>query len=348
MLALGTGVVERGFTVDLVVASAHGDLVDGVPPELRLVDLHAGRVATAIIPLSRYLRQARPSWLISAKDHANLVALGAAFLARTQTSVVVTVHGAPSDTLASPDRWTGHVVRRLIKWAYPRAAAVVAVSDGVADDLRLILGNRRARLEVVVNPVITARFLASAHVPVTHPWLSPAEKVPVIAWCGRLADAKDPHTAVASFARLRRSRKARLIVMGDGPLRAPMESLVRQLGLADDVYFAGFVAEPAAYLAHADAFLFSSRNREGLPTVLIEALGVGTPVVATDCPYGPAQILDHGRLGRLVPVGDPIAMASALASVLDHAPAPPTEEDLRPYLADTAIDRYVAIMQGVG
>jgi glycosyltransferase involved in cell wall biosynthesis len=343
MLTLASGLHARGFIVDLVVASTRGAALRHLS-DLQLVDLHARRTATALMPLARYLRRARPAALISAKDHANLVALAASRVSLTGTPVVVTVHGAPSDALASPERWTGHVVRRVIRRAYPHAASVVAVSDGVADDLRTILGTRAANLVMLPNPVITPDFLARAETPLDQPWLARSRDIPVIVWCGRLTDEKDPHTAVAAFAALRRTRAARLIVLGDGPLRGGLEARVHELGVADDVFFAGFVREPAPFLARADAFLLSSR-REGLPTALIEALAVGTPVVATDCPTGPAHILDRGRLGSLVPVADPAAMAEALAAVLDHAPEPATETDLRPYNADTAVDRYVALLK---
>ena len=217
--------------------------------------------------------------MIVAKDHANLAALAASQLAVTHTPVVADrARACPSNALASPERWTGHVVRRLIKWAYPHAAAVVAVSDGVAEDLEVIFGRRTKSGSVVLpNPVIICRLLAAARQPLDHPWLAAlTADVPVIVWRGRLTAEKDPITAVDAFAVLRRTRAVRLVVLGGGPLLAELQARVRELGIAADVSLAGVVAEPAPFLQRADAFVLSSR-REGLPTTLIEALVVAPP-----------------------------------------------------------------------
>ena len=149
-----------------------------------------------------------------------------------------------------------------------------------------------------------------------HPWLRDP-KVPVCLAAGRLCPQKDYPTLIRAFATLAETRPLRLLILGDGPDRADLESLIRQLGLADRVALPGFAENPFSAMARAGVFVLSSAW-EGLPGVLIQAMACGTPVVATDCPSGPREVLVDGRYGPLVPVGDPEALAQAIGETLDR------------------------------
>jgi len=179
---------------------------------------------------------------------------------------------------------------------------------------------------------------------VDHPWLAPGEP-PVVMGIGRLAPKKDFTTLVRAFAEVRQDVRARLMILGEGPERAELESLVRTLDLEADVALPGFVDNPYAYLARASLFVLSSRW-EGLPTVLIEAMFCGAPVVSTDCPSGPHEILNGGRYGRLVPVGDLSALAGAITAGItgNIQPAPP--ESWRDFELGIVVDRYLEMAFG--
>ena len=186
---------------------------------------------------------------------------------------------------------------------------MVAVSDGVADDLAAWSGLARCRITTIYNPVATPDLAALQRAPVDHPWFQPGAP-PVVMSAGRLGRAKDFPTLIRAFARVRRARPARLVIFGQGKTEAKttksiagLRQLAAGLGVAGDVALPGFVANPFAYMARAGAFALSSIN-EGLPGVLIQAMACGCPVVSTDCPSGPAEILAGGRYGRLVPPGD--------------------------------------------
>jgi glycosyltransferase involved in cell wall biosynthesis len=234
---------------------------------------------------------------------------------------------------------------RLIRWAYPRADAVVAVSQGVASDLVEVCGIAASHVHVLNNPVVTPETARMRSEPVDHPWLRDPT-LPVVLAVGRLVPQKDFGTLLEAFALARRSRAARLVILGEGPLRAELEATVRRLDVAADVDLPGFCANPYAAMAAADVFVLSSAW-EGSPGVLIEAMSCGTPVLSTDCPSGPRQILDGGRWGRLVPVGDAQAMANGLVDAVDGRVPPPPTESWAAYEQDLVVGTYLDLLLGV-
>jgi glycosyltransferase involved in cell wall biosynthesis len=289
----------------------------------------------------RYLRRERPAALVTALAHANLMAVAAARIARTGTRVVVTEHLPPSTWVDRPQRRDSRLMPRMMQAVYPRAGAIVAVSTGVADDLATRARIPRSSVRVIYNPVLVDRLEALAAEPLDHPWFAPGEP-PVVLAVGRLTAQKDFSTLIRAVAAVRERRPCRLIVLGEGEQRAMLEALVSQLGVGDDIALPGFVPNPYPYFRGAAMLALSSRF-EGLPTVLLEAVCLGVPVVATDCPSGPSEILDGGRHGRLVPVGDPGALAVAIGETLD-LPQPPGRDAAAPYELDNVIDAYIDAM----
>lgn len=346
MVNLAQAIAERGHAVELVVAAARGELLAQVPATVPLVDLRAPRVLRSIGPLARHLRRTRPRVVVSSMSHANLVALWAARLAGTKTPVIVTVHNTMSQSTPQQGRIAGRLWPRLLGTFYPWAAEIVAVSRGAADDLARTAGLPRERVRVVYNPVVTPDMLALAGQRPDHPWLAPGQP-PVVMGVGRLTPQKDFATLVRAFATLRGDRAARLMILGEGEERPRLEALARELRLTDDVALPGFQANAMAYLAGAALFVLSSAW-EGLPTVLIEALAAGTRVVSTDCPSGPREILQEGRLGRLVPVGDVPALARAMIEALDRPAGPVEPEAVAPFTRDVAVDHYLRLIEGAG
>jgi len=357
MVNLARGFAERGVVVDLVLARAEGPCLADVPASVRVVDLGARRVLAAVLPLARYLCRERPAVLLSAIGHANVAAVWARELARlaarVPTRVIVSAHNTLSQAAAHPLNTRARFVPRLLGAAQRRADAVVAVSRGVAEDLARTTGLPVERIQVLHNPVVTPELLARSREPVAHPWLQvggDGQQPPVVLGAGRLTWEKDFPTLIRAFALVRRRRPARLIVLGEGPDRAGLEALVRELGLQADVDLPGFTPNPYAYMARAAVFVLSSAS-EGLPTVLIEALASGTRVVATDCRSGPREILDGGRLGPLVPVGDAAALAEGIAAALEQpagaAPAA-AAESWGSFSLDTAVDGYLRLVAQLG
>ena len=343
MVNLAQGMAERGLPVDIVLAAAEGTFLGQLPPAIRVVDLKAPRVLWSLGPLTGYLRRERPRVLVSSMSHANVVALWAARLAGRTTPVVATVHNTMSQSTPQQGRVASGIWPYLLRTFYPWAACVVAVSRGAADDFARTSGFPRGRVEVVYNPVITPGMVALSRQAPDHPWFAPGEP-PVVLGVGRLTRQKDFPTLIRAFAEVRRRRPARLIILGEGEDRPALVALAKELGVSDDLALPGFEENALAYMARSGVFALSSAW-EGLPTVLIEALASGTRVVSTDCPSGPREILQDGRLGALVPVGDAPALAGAIMGALDRPGSSVPMDALTPFTRDTAVDHYLRLIE---
>lgn len=323
MVNLAQGLAARGLRVDMVVVRPEGPYLSLLSPDVRLVDLGCHRSLRSLPALIRYLRRERPAALLSAMGGSNLIALWARALARYKGRLVISVHINLSRHYQRTEGVKDLIFPFLYRCFYPGADAIVAVSQDAANDLIQMLKLPPSHIRMIYNPVITPALFTQAREPVAHPWFAPGEP-PVALSVGRLCEQKDYPTLIRAFAQVRARLPARLVILGEGPDRAALEAMVAASGLADSVDLPGFTANPYAYMARAATYVLSSRW-EGLPTVLIEALACGAPVVSTDCPSGPREILRDGRIGRLVPVGDADALADALEASLrsvtgGHAP----------------------------
>ena len=340
-LDIASGLARRGLPVELVIAKSEGALLDQVPDGVRLRALGARRTASSVPALVRYLRRERPAAMVTALAHANLMAIAAAGIAHSRTRVVVTEHLPPSTWVDTPQRRDSKLMPRMMHVLYPRAGAIVAVSTGVADDLARRARIPRSQVRVIYNPLLVDRLEELASEPLDHPWLG-SGMPPVVLAVGRLTPQKDFATLIRAVAAVRAERPCRLLVLGEGEQRASLEALVADLGMEEDVSMPGFVPNPYPYFRAAAMLALSSRF-EGLPTVLLEAVCLGVPVVATDCPSGPSEILDGGRHGRLVPVGDAAALAAAIGETVER-PIVPGRDATAPYELDTVIDAYIDAM----
>lgn len=340
---LARGFAERGLRCDLVVGRAEGPNLAEVPRGVDVVELGGRRVVRTLPGLVRYLRRARPAVLLAQPDRAAVVAWLAVRLAGAATRVFAAVHNTLSHAARNSPLLRDRMRPFLVRWVLVRADGIVAVSEGSADDLTSRVGVSPDRIEVLYNPVVTPELFDRAAEPLDDPWFGSGAP-PVVVGVGRLAPQKDFATLVRAFARVRRERPARLLILGEGPDRPALERLVSELELGADVRLQGFVRNPYAYLARA-SLLASSSRWEGLPTVLIEAFALGTPVVATDCESGPREILEDGRLGLLVPVGEPGTLADGILRALD---ADHDREALRrrgeDFTLDATIPQYLRVL----
>lgn len=388
MLNLAGGFLARAHEVDLVLARYGGPLASEVPSGARIAvpDARGGavtRLAIAradpagfgllarpvllarrkrqgemvprLLGLVSYLRRERPDVLVSAKYRPNLCAVWARQLADVSTRLVLTERTSPSRHFATTRAGTRHrAVPLLMHRYYPQADQIVTVSEDLADDLAAFARIPRERILPIHNPVVDDRLLRAAADPPDHPWLRTTD-VPVVLGVGRLEPRKGFATLIRAFAEVRRQRPIRLMILGDSGLgkadgagRTKLHALAQDLGVGDDVALPGFRLNPYAYMARASAFVLAS-DYEGLPGVLIQAMACGCPVVSTDCPTGPREILEDGRLGPLVPVGDEKAMAEAIIRVLD-APAPQDalKRRAQDFSVGAAVDNYLSMFQAIG
>ena len=283
--------------------------------------------------IATYLARERPAAILAMHIHAVVACAIAIRLAHHQVRMVATIHKAGQSKSS----------RRRIAAFYSHADAVVGISPQVTAHLARTTGMPAERIHTIYNPIVSAELARDAVQPNNHPWLDGAG-CPVILAAGRLRKEKDFSTLLAGFATLLKHRPARLIVLGKGPLLSTLQSQAKDLRIEEHVDFPGFVENPYSFMARTDLFVLSSRV-EGLPTVIVEAMACGCPVVSTDCPFGPAEILEGGRLGELVSVGDSRALADAMDRTLN---TPPDRSALRGraefFGVDRAVDRYEALL----
>ena len=341
MAILAQGFSDRGLNVDLLLIRATGPNLSLVGPGVRVVDLGTRRAILSVPPLASYISRARPSVMISALSHANMAALTAKRLSRSSMRLVVTLHNTFSRRLQQERGLRARCMPYLIERFYPWADEIVSVSHSAADDFVAATGIARERVTTIHNPVVSDEMMRKAEAPVSHPWFTPGGP-PVIVAAGRLSKVKDFATLIRAFAEVRPKRESRLVILGEGPERQGLERQLARLGLQHSVSMPGFVNNPYAILKRAQLFVLSSRS-EALPTVLIEALALGVPVVATDCKSGPREILRDGKYGKLVEVGDVDALADAIDDSLDQPDQVPFDEACKPYTKEAAVDAYLKV-----
>lgn len=342
MLSLAEGIAGRGYAVDLVLAQTEGPYMAEIPASLRVVDLRASRVLSSLGKLARYLRRERPEAMLSVMNHANIVALWARRLGGVSTRIVVSERNNLSAGIRHKSSWQRSLLRRLITRYYPWADGIVAVSEGVGDDLAQAANIPRERIEVIYNPIMRPTLRKKMHAAIDHPWFG-SDGPPVLLAAGRFCRQKDFPTLIRAFAQVRRTRSARLVILGRGVELPAMKILIGQLGLQQEVSLPGFVSNPYPYMARAAMFVLSSKF-EGLPGVLIEAICCGARVVSTDCPSGPREILRDGKYGSLVPVGNVNALAEAIEATLEGNTPAPTAASWQPFELETVVDQYLSAL----
>ncbi len=342
---LMAGMVARGIAVDLVLNTVSGPFMSQVPDAVNVVDLAAPRMVEGLPKLANYLKTVQPDVLITGLHYNSEISLWARALARLQgnrkTKVLVIEHNTLS--IHSERRRTDRWAPLLSRWFYSWADHVVAVSQGAATDLSQVAKLSQDEIDVIYNPVITPSLEEQAAESLDHPWFQPGEP-PVILGIGRLEPQKDFATLVRAFAKLQKQQDCRLVLLGAGQQHVELEQLAKQLGVKDSVKLLGFVANPHRYLARSSLFVLSSAW-EGLSNVLIEAIALGVPVVSTDCPCGPSEVLAGGKYGRLVPVGDWETMATAMAESLSNHILEAPETWLKQFSQEAVTERYLEVLK---
>ncbi|MEW6676315.1 MAG: glycosyltransferase [Pseudomonadota bacterium] len=336
-------IAEMGYRVDVLGIHGHGPVFENVPSGMSHLHLPVDHVLPALPHLVRYLRRERPHVLLSDKDRVNRTAWLARALAGGSTRLALRQGTTVSINLASRGWWDRTLQTWSMRTLYRRADCVLVPSQGAALDLAHYAKLSPEAVRAVPSPIVKADMATRSAEPTAHPWFNDGGP-PVILGVGELSSRKDFATLVRAYARLVQRVACRLMILGEGRQRGTLLSLAQELGCGDRVALPGFVPNPYPYMARAAAFALTSRW-EGMPVVLLEALALGTPAVACDCPSGPREVLQDGRYGPLVPMGDDVALADAMEGLLR---APPDRDFLRqaaaPYTVEASARAYLAAM----
>ena len=350
MLNLAIEFAKLKYKVDLVLVTKKGPYLKQVPKNVRIVSFFIPsrkfRTLFSVIPLLFYLRKEKPDTLIAASISCNVIAVMAKILSRSQVKIVIGVHNTFSIDRQKLGFLKRLIMSRLVYSLYPRADAIIAVSKGVADDLSRAINIPRQKIKVIYNPIVNSEVYRKVkEEEIDHSYFSDSS-LKVIIGVGRLTEQKDFPTLIKAFAKVRQKINSKLIILGEGKDRKKLEKLIQNLNLEKDVSLPGFVDNPYAYMARSDVFVLSSRW-EGLPTVLVEAMACGAPVVSTNCKSGPAEILENGKYGKLVPVGDVDALAEAIWKTLKN----PLSSDIlreraKNFSVEKAVSEYLKVING--
>lgn len=320
MLNLADGLAHRGHTVDIVLFERNGAFAHSVPESVTIRALTGGgeyRLGRKLFYVGkmfrRYLREHRPDVVISAKEQANLINVIFRLVYRNSYRSVITRHTPLDGELVGTD------AKPTVRWLYRRmlwrADRIVAVSEGIADEIRSFVPvTANQKVSVICNPVIDGSMYEKSWQTLDEPWFKDRRE-PVIVASGRLSLQKGFDILIQAVSILKKTRPVKLLILGEGVLREKLEEDIDRLSLDNDVRLVGFKANPYPYYRNADVFVLSSRW-EGQPLTLIEALALGTRVVSTNCRTGPAEILDGGSLGVLVPPENPVALSIGIERAL--------------------------------
>lgn len=345
---LASGIADAGVSVDLVLANATGPNLNSLSPNVRVIDLHRRRVLASVWPLARYLDGVRPDVMISTLHYANLAAIWARALAGSSTRLILreatTMSMAAANSLDVRDR----AVLALARAFYPHADVVVANSRGAAEDLVENVGVPRSMVRVIYNPACSDDLPLLMREPVSHPWFGD-KGPPIVLSVGRLTMPKRYDLLIRAVSLAQQQQPLRLVILGDGEERPRLEALVHELNARTFVSLPGFVENPFPYMGRADLFALSS-DWEGLPNALIEAMACGLPVVSTDCPNGPREILGSstrgcGHVGTLTAPNDPEGLARAILTELaTHRDREVLQRQARRFNTDRAVRAYLDLV----
>ncbi|MCU7906639.1 MAG: glycosyltransferase [Candidatus Thiodiazotropha sp. (ex Epidulcina cf. delphinae)] len=343
MVNIARGLAMIGVRVDFIIKDENAPFLHLLPPEVRLITFPVSRQKAALPKLIDYLRRNDPDILLSAKTKDDQIALQAKRRHAGRTRFFLRPGSA---LLSSMEARGAGVLRRWLKTRrltqlFTQADGVVAVSQGVADEVVQLSGISMDKIDIIRNPTITPELYEQADAPTTDPWLG-LDLPPLILGIGGLGRAKDFPTLMRAFSLVRQEQDCRLMILGQGHKQASLANLAKALKLGDDFRLPGFVDNPYVYLKWAKLFVLSSRW-EGSPNVLTEALALGTPSVSTDCPSGPFEITRGGEVAPLVPVGDPERLAEAMLQTLRQPPDPDLlKAAVSEYTLEKSARRYLA------
>jgi glycosyltransferase involved in cell wall biosynthesis len=345
-VTLANGLSKNNYSVDFVLSNAMGVHLSALDKEINVINLGKTHVATSFWGLTRYLRANQPPVIITGLSNANAAALLASRFFSRSTKTIITQHINWSQVLINNPSSKEVLVYYLSKYLYPLATRIVGISAGITNEIHNMRNIDPRKIVCIYNPVVTTQMLEFAKQQPHHKWFAKKNE-PILIGAGRLEQQKDFETLIRAFHKVQSQIACKLIILGEGSERKKLERLIHDLNLTHRVELPGFFSNPYSFIAHADLFVLSSRY-EGLPTVLIEAIGCKTPVVSTNCLSGPAEILDEGKYGKLVDVGNVDALAEAIIETIQK----PLDKDFlmeraQLFSAENAINAYSDLIEQV-
>ncbi len=332
----------KGYEVDLVIGRIDEEYQFPDVTGITLLNLNRRNVRGMFLPLVQYFLSVKPDVVFSAEDHLNTVVLLAAIFSRSKAKISGSSRVTPYDTYSKVPFTKRWVLKHIIKSVMWRADALTCVSKDMVVQYQNVFN---APPHVCVYNIVDDSLSRSRMMEtVNHDWFV-NKNCPILVAAGRLAPWKGFADLISAMEILSSRRRVRLVILGDGPLRAELGGMIINLGLSDVVSLLGYVENPLKFFVAADVFVLSSKV-EGLPNVLVEAMMCGCTPVSTDCPTGPSEVLRDGKYGYLVPVGDPVALAAGIEQALDNPiSAAVLSEAVRPFEESAVLTKHFEVLK---
>ncbi len=342
MIELANEFARKGYPTTFVMCEATGSFLPDLSPDVKIVDLKQPNTWFALPAFLRAVNKYRPKAVISALELNNLISIIARPFSGVHYKTIISLHNALS--LQARTKLRLAILRVVLHFFYPLADTIVAVSKGLEDDAVEYLRIKRRRFAVIYNPVIIHKLERMAAEPNDLTLYGNPEK-PVVLGVSRLGILKNFPLLIEAFELVRAKRNCQLVIVGEGDQRPKLERQIAASPYKDDILLYGISDNPYSHMKRADVFVLSS-DMEGLPSVLIEAMATGVPVISTDCPHGPREILDDGKYGFLIPMREPQIMADTILDVLAGKRIPIPPEWLKQFTPEESAAKYEALVNG--
>lgn len=331
----------KGFQVDLIVIKTGGKYHQQLNSGINVVNLNCDRIVFCLFSLINYLKKNRPDILLSSLTHVNIISIISVLISRVKSRLIIIEHSLKTKLYRNLN-FKNRLIDILMLITYPKAHSIVAVSNEVARNISTRSGISLSRIKTIYNPVFSPTILIKSKLNVPHPWFATNEP-PVILSVGRLTEEKNFSLLIRAFAKVRSKQNLRLLILGEGKMRNKLNSLAFELGVEKDFDMPGFVQNPYAFMRRASLFVLSS-NYEGFGNVLVEAMACGAPIISTNCPGGPVEILENGIWGNLIPTGDLNALTQGITKMLNKKDHPNCLERAKEFNIDIKIKEYINLM----
>lgn len=340
-LTLANSFVARGYQVDLIVIKSGGKFYNQLDSSVNIINLNCSRIIFCFFSLINYLNKNKPDVFLSSLTHSNIISIIASLFSKVKTKVIVIEHGLKTKLFKNIN-FKNRLIDLLMLFIYPKAYRIIAVSKDVAKNISMRSGVQLSKIDTIYNPIVSNSILLKSKVKINHPWFLEGQP-DVILSVGRLTEEKNFSLLIRAFANVRSKHNVRLLILGEGKLRSQLTSLASKLGVEKDFSMPGFVENPYAYMSKASLFVMSS-DYEGFGNVLVEAMACGAPVISTNCPGGPKEILENGLWGKLVPVSNLDVLTDTILKTLNEKNHPNSFKRANDFRIDIKVEEYIELM----
>lgn len=340
-IRLAKALHRRGYQVEFVIGYIPDNLSLPVIDGVKVVNLNISRTYKLLLPVISYIKRIQPDVIFTAEDHLNVIVTFGAILARSKVKISASSRITPYRVYPNRMFAKSWILKQLNIFSQKRVDALVCVSEDMVKEYEKLLGS--SKYQCIYNVIVDSSTSQRMCELVDDSWMTDSS-IPVVIAAGTLNRRKGFSDLILAMKILTQDSAVRLIILGEGPRREELQSLILKEGLKNSVRLLGFQKNPLKYFSKSKVFVLSS-YAEGLPNVLVEAMACGCTPVSTDCPTGPREVLQDGKYGYLIPMHDPVKMASAIQMAIEQPISPEDLRDaIKPFTEEQVIQKHQKVL----